>query len=183
MPKFQVHTIESAPDKSKQPLQALKQKFGFLPNVAATMAGSTVLINAFIGGFASFHGGSFSESEKQALLLTNAVALKSPWTVAFHSTLALEEGLSESDVKAIRVGKLPADAKYAALSGMAKSLIENRGNIAQVDVECFTAAGYTENQILDVIAGIGISTMAATAGNMAGTPLEERFVAQTWTAA
>jgi alkylhydroperoxidase family enzyme len=180
MHKFIVHTIESAPEKSKQPLQVLQRRFGYIPNVAATMAESPVLINAFIGGFGSFHGGSFSESEKQALLLTNAVTLKCPWTVAFHSAEALKEGVSESDVKAIRDARLPKDAKYAALSGMAKALIEKRGNVTDADVEKFTSAGYAEVQILEVINGIGISTMAATTANMAGTPVEDRFQGQAW---
>ena len=180
MPNFIVHTIESAPERSKQPLQVLKQRFGYIPNVAAVMAESPVLINAFIGGFGNFHGGGFSESEKQALLLTNAVTLKCPWTVAFHSTEALKEGVSESDVKAIRDGTLPKDARYSALSGIAKALIEKRGNVTEADVERFTSAGYSELQILEVITGIGISTMAATTGNMAATPVEDRFKEQTW---
>ena len=180
MRKFPIHTIESAPEKSKPALQGLNQKFGLIPNVAATMAESPVLLNAFIGGFASFHGGSFSESEKQALLLTNAVTLKCPWTVAFHSTLALAEGIPESEVRAIRNGEAPADPKYSALSGMAKALIEKRGHATEDDLKRFTSAGYTEVQILELIAGIGISTMAATAGNIAGTPVEDPFKNNAW---
>lgn len=180
MQKFHVHTVESAPERSKLPLQGLLKKFGFIPSVAGTMAESPVLINAFVGGFVNFHGGSFTESEKQVLLLTNAVALKCPWTVAFHSTLALEEGVSAGDVEAIRTGKLPSVANFAALSGMAKGLIEKRGNVSEADIERFTAAGYSETQILEVITGIGISTLAATTGNMARTPVEDRFKAQIW---
>jgi alkylhydroperoxidase family enzyme len=183
MQRFVVHTLESAPEKSRQPLQGLKQKFGFVPNVGATMAESPVLMNAFFAGFASFHGGSFNEGEKQALLLTNAVALKCPWTVAFHSTMALQKGVPERDVTAIRGGKPPADAKYAALSAMAKALIEKRGNVTEADIDKFTSVGYSKVQIFEVVAGIGISTMAATAGNMAGTPVEDRFKAQIWAAA
>ncbi len=182
MQKFAVHTIESAPEKSRQPLQVLKQKFGFVPNVAGTMAASPVLINAFIGGFASFHGGSFSESEKQALLLTNAVTLRCPWAVAFHSSMALREGVPEGDVRAIRDGRLPTDVKYAALSGMAKALIEKRGNVTETDIENFTSAGYSQVQILEVITGIGMSAMASTTGNLAGTPVEDHLKAQTWAA-
>lgn len=183
MQAYRVHTIESAPEKSKQPLQVLQKKFGYVPSVAGNMAESPVLLNAFIGGFANFHGGSFNESEKQVLLLTNAVTLKSSWTVAFHSTEALHAGVTAADVKAIRAGSLPADPRYAALSNMAKSLIEKRGKAQAADVDKFLAAGYSQTQILEVIAGIGISTMAATTGNLSDTPIDERFKAQSWTAA
>jgi alkylhydroperoxidase family enzyme len=180
MRKYTLHTIESAPEQSKQTLRTLEGKFGFLPNVMATMAESPVLLNGFVGGFGSFHGGSFNEGEKQVLLLTNAVTLKCPWTVAAHSTFALEDGISERDVKAIRDGKLPEDPKYAALSGLAKALLENRGNVTEADIERFSSAGYSRVQILEVITSLGISTMAATTTNMAGTPVEDRFKAQTW---
>jgi alkylhydroperoxidase family enzyme len=177
---FTVHTIESAPEKSRPTLQALEQKFGFLPNVMATMAENPVLLNGFAGSFGSFHSGSLNECEKQALLLTNAVTFKCPWTVAAHSTFALEDGMPESDVKAIRDGKLPEDPKYSALSGMTRALIEKRGNVSDADIERFTAAGYSQAQIFEVITSIGISTMAATTTNMAATPVEDRFKAQAW---
>jgi alkylhydroperoxidase family enzyme len=180
---FTVHTIESAPEKSKQALQNIELTFGVIPNVTATMAESPVLINAFVGSFANFLDASFNESEKQVLLLTNAVTLKCPWTVAFHSTMAMQERVPESDVKAIRDGKLPNEPKYAALSGMAKALIEKRGNVTEADLERFTSAGYSRAQILEVITGTGVSTMAATTGNMTNTPVEDLFKAHTWAAA
>jgi alkylhydroperoxidase family enzyme len=183
MSNFTVHTIASAPEKSKPTLQALEQKFGFLPNVMATMANNPVLLNGFAAAFGSFHGGSLDECEKQALLLTNAVTIECPWTVAAHSTFALEDGMAPEDVQAMRQGRLPAHPKYAALSRLTKALIERRGNVGQTDLDAFTAAGYGPLQVFEVITSIGISTMAATTTNMAGTPVEARFQAQAWAAA
>ena len=39
-----------------------------------------------------------------------------PAAVAFHSAMALKEGVDPEDVRAIRERRLPADAKLAALS-------------------------------------------------------------------
>ncbi|UCI08071.1 carboxymuconolactone decarboxylase family protein [Mesorhizobium sp. B1-1-8] len=183
MQRFPLQTTESAPEKSKPTLKALEEKFGFLPNVMATMANNPVLLNGFAASFGSFHGGSLDEIEKQVLLLTNAVTIKCPWTVAAHSTFALEDGIAGSEVKAIREGKLPKHPKYAALSALTKALIENKGNVTDADIDRFTSAGYSKAQILEVVTGVGISTMAATTTNMAGTPVEERFQAQAWSAA
>jgi alkylhydroperoxidase family enzyme len=183
MQKFIVHTIESAPEKSRPTLRGMQEKFGFLPNVMGTMAENPVLLNGFAASFGSFHGGSFDECEKQVLLLTNAVTLKCPWTVAAHSTFAIEDGLPESDVRAIRAGKLPRDPKYAALSALTKTLIENRGKASEADIERFVSAGYSKAQIFEVVLGTGISMTTATATNMAGTPIEDHFKAQTWAAA
>lgn len=112
MQRFTLQTTESAPEKSRPALKALEERFGFLPNVMATMANNPVLLNGFVSSFGSFHGGSFDEIEKQVLLLTNAVTIKCPWTVAAHSTFAMEDGIAESEVKAIRDGRVPSDPKY-----------------------------------------------------------------------
>ncbi len=180
MHKYGIHTIDTAPVGSKQTLQGLQEKFGFLPNVMATMAESPVLLNSFAAAFGSFHGGRFDECEKQALLLTNAVTIQCPWTVAAHSTFALEDGMPEADVAAMRAGRLPDTPKYAALSALTKALILKKGRLDQADLDPFAAVGYSPAQVFDVITGVGISTMAATTTNMAGTPVEERFRAQAW---
>lgn len=177
MNKFTLHTLESAPEKSKPVLVTLNQKFGFIPNVAASMADNPVLLNGFFGSFGNFHAGGFDECEKQILLLTNAVTFKCPWTIAAHSTFAILDGVTESDVKAIRDGELPANPKYAALSSISKKLIASKGNLAGPDINSFVAAGYSQVQILEVVLAIGISTLTATAANLTGTPIEDRFIA------
>lgn len=183
MQRFNLQTIESAPEKSRPTLRALEERFGFLPNVMATMANNPVLLNGFASTFGSFHGGSFDEIEKQVLLLTNAVTIKCPWTVAAHSTFAIEDGIAQSEVTAIREGRLPSDPRYAALSALTKALIEAKGNVSDADIDAFTSAGYSKAQILEVVTGVGVSTLAATTTNMAGTPIEERFQPQAWSAA
>src|ERR1700676_5731622 len=115
MQKFVVHTIESAPEKSRPTLRGMQEKFGFLPNIMGTMAENPVPLNGFAATFGSFHGGSFDECEKQVLLLTNAVTLKCPWTIALPSTFAIKAAISEGDVRGIRDGSLPETPKYRAL--------------------------------------------------------------------
>jgi alkylhydroperoxidase family enzyme len=180
MDNFQIHTLETAPEQSKPALQGLQDALGMIPNAAATMAGSPVLINAFVASFGNFHGSSFDEKQKQALLLTNAVALGCQWTVAFHSTIALKVGVAESDVIAIRGGELPADPQLSALSALTRSLVASHGRESTAEVARFLAAGYTRSQVLEVIAGIAISTMAGITGSVARTPVEAPFKSQEW---
>ena len=180
MREYKVHTIESAPEKSKLALQGLRQNVGLVPNLAATMAESPTLVNGFVGAFGNFHSGTFSGAEKQTLLLTNAVVNRSPWAVAFHSTMALKEGVAPTAVQAIRSGRLPDDNKLAALSSYTKALIEQRGHVSDSELQQFKAAGYTPAQAFEVIAGLAVSTMANYAGNIANPPLEAPFAPQAW---
>lgn len=180
MSTYPIHTIESAPERSRPALESLERAMGLIPNLAATMAGSPVLLNGFVAAFGNFHGGTFSGAEKQVLLLTSAVANACPWAVAFHSTLALKEGVSAADVRALRERRAPEDAGLAALSAFARSLIEERGRVGARAVQAFTAGGFGHDQVLEAIAGLAVSMMANYAGNITQPAVEEPFRAQAW---
>jgi len=180
MSSYPVHTIESAPAQSQPVLRQLQQTFGLIPNIAAKMAASPVLINGFMGLFERVHASSLTEAQIQTLLLTNAVTNASEWAVAFHTALALKEGVRRADTEAIRHGASPDDAKLAALSTLARTLIEKRGRISAEDQQRFLAAGFSEEQILEVIAVVAASTMTNYSGSVTEPPLEAPFEAFAW---
>ncbi len=140
---YPIHTLNSAPEASRGTLAQLQQTFGFIPNIAGAMATSPDLLKGFLGLFTQVHSGTFTEAEIQTLLLTNAVTNSCTWAVAFHSMLALKQGLAPTDVDAIRARGLPADKRLAALSHLARRLIETRGHVTAQDLENFAAAGFT----------------------------------------
>jgi AhpD family alkylhydroperoxidase len=183
MQEFAVHTIASAPEQSKPGLEALQGAFGMIPNIAGAMATSPVLINSLVGLFQRVHGGSFTEAQIQTLLLTNAVTNACSWAVAFHTTLALKQGLDAADVQLIREGRAPAESKHAALSTLARFLIEKRGRLDDQDIDSFIAAGFSKDQLLEVIAVVAASTITNYAGSVTKPPVEAPFQEHSWTAA
>lgn len=183
MQTFPLHTIESAPEQSKPSLEALQRVFGMIPNVAAAMSTSPVLIGSLVGMFQRVHGGSFSEEQIQTILLTNAVTNACTWAVAFHSALALKEGLDPADVKAIRERRTPRSPKSAALSTLARTLIEKRGRLDEADVSRFLQAGFDKAHLLEVIAVVAASTITNYTGSVTNPPLEAAFEAYAWSAA
>lgn len=183
MPAFPVHTIESSPTQSKPSLEALQGAFGTLPNIAGAMATSPVLIDSLVGLFGNVHGGSFSEPEIQIVLLTNAVTNACTWAVAFHSFLAMKEGVDEADINAIRERQSPQGIKSSALSTLARALIEKRGHLDDRDKSAFLKAGFDERHLLEVIAIVAASTITNYTGNVTHPPLEEAFQAYRWHAA
>jgi alkylhydroperoxidase family enzyme len=182
MQDFPVLTIDKAPEKSRPALQALQGAFGTIPNVAGTMATSPMLIDSLVGLFGKVHGGSFTEPQIQTLLLTNAVTNGSTWAVAFHTGLALKEGLDQADIQAIRERRVPNDATFAALSTFARTLIEKRGRVDDRDVDAFVAAGFRKEQALEVIAVVAASTITNYTASVTKPPVEEPFQAYSWRA-
>jgi alkylhydroperoxidase family enzyme len=144
------------------------------------MAASPVLINGFIGLFERVHASSLTEPQIQTLLLTNAVTNASEWAVAFHTALALKQGVHPADVDAIRHGGPPNDAGLASLSTLARTLIEKRGHLAEADQRRFVEGGFRSEQILEVIAVVAASTITNYTGSVTQPELEAPFEEFVW---
>jgi alkylhydroperoxidase family enzyme len=180
MTTFPVHTLDSAPERAKPALQQLQSAFGMIPNLIGAMSTSPVLINSLVGLFGNVHGGSFTEAQVQIVLLTDAVTNASAWAVAFHTTLALKEGIDPADVEAIREGRLPKDGKFAALSALARTMIEKRGRLDDEDKDRFLAAGFGKDHLLEVVGIVAASTITNYTGNITEPSVETPFQAHVW---
>ena len=180
MPNYPIHTIASAPESSRPALEQLQQAFGVLPNIAAVIANSPKLINSLVGVFQQVHSSSLTEREIQIVLLTDAVANSSMYAVAFHTALALQQGVGSDATGAIRERRVPADKRLAALSTLAKTLIEKRGHLEEQEVDAFLAAGFTKEQVLEVVAIVAASTITNYAGTLTSPPLEGQFQQYAW---
>jgi alkylhydroperoxidase family enzyme len=172
--------MHSAPARSKRALQQLQAAFGMIPNIAGAMTTSPVLITSLVGLFGSVHGGSFTEAQIQTVLLTDAVTNASPWAVAFHTALALKNGIDGADVRAIREGRLPKDEKLAALSALARTMIEKRGRLDDQHIDRFLVAGFGKDHLLEVVAMVAASTITNYTASITKTPVEAPFQAHAW---
>lgn len=180
MEEFTVYTIDSAPEGSRSALREVRARFGVVPNLAGAMALSPVLIKSFVPIFDQVHGGSFTEQQIQAVLLTDAVANVSTWAVALHTALGLKAGLQPADVEAIRAGRTPSDKKIAALSTLARTMIEKRGRLDDQDIERFLEAGFSKELVLEMITIVAASTITNYTGSIAKPPLEDWLQVHAW---
>ena len=179
---YPILTISTAHEAAQPVLEQLRTTFGVVPNIAGAMANSPQLIKAFADLFQQVHSGTFAEDELQTLLLTNAVTNRSEWAVAFHTMLALKEGLTPADVEAIRARGVPSDARLAALSSLARKLIETRGHVSDDDLQAFVVAGFRPEQALEITAVTAASTITNYVGTIAQPPLEDFLRQYAWRA-
>jgi AhpD family alkylhydroperoxidase len=138
------------------------------------------LVTAFAAVFQQVHSSSLTEQEIQIVLLTDAVANSCSYAVAFHTALALKQGVSSEEIDAIRARRALQDRRFAALSTLAKTLIEKRGHLNEQELDAFIGAGFTKEQILEVIAVVAASTITNYAGIIANPPLEDEFQQFAW---
>src|SRR6185295_5112109 len=111
MMAFQVHSIETAPEGSKPLLTSLKENLGMVPNLAAAMSESPQLLAGFLAVRDIYTGGTFTSGEIQVLSLTAAYENECAWCMAFHTLMALKDGVSQEDVEALRAGLSPSEPR------------------------------------------------------------------------
>ena len=93
---YTLHTLESAPEMAADALRTLQSTVGLIPNLAATMAESPALLNGFLALRELYAKTGFSAGEVQVLSLTAAYENDCAWCVAFHTAMALKEGVDPS---------------------------------------------------------------------------------------
>lgn len=61
-------------------------------------------------------------------------------------------------------------------------MVRNRGNISDSELERFYAAGYGEQQILEIILGLAQKTISNYTNHIAKTPVDAAFQKFAWNA-
>ena len=64
---FTVHTTQSAPAGSRDALAALERNIGFIPNLAATIAGSPIALQGFVAMQTALRGTRLSALEREVV--------------------------------------------------------------------------------------------------------------------
>jgi hypothetical protein len=59
---FPIHTIDTAPTDSQPALQAIEERYGFIPNLAAVFAESPGAFNALLGALKAYDDESLTLS-------------------------------------------------------------------------------------------------------------------------
>jgi uncharacterized peroxidase-related enzyme len=180
---FQIHTLESAPAESVPALRALEQGLGFVPNLAATMAESSVLITGFVELRKTLAESELTGVEREIVALAVSLENDCDYCMAAHSTFALMQNAEQEAVVAARRGEPPADPRLGALYRFARSLVRNKGHVTADETDELLDAGYSRGALFEVVAQVGHTTLANLAHSISKTPVDSAFAAQEWAAA
>lgn len=180
MTRFDIHTPETAPEASRPILEGAQKALGFVPNLYGTFAGAPALLQAYTQVGQLFDQTSFTPTERQVVLLATSFVNGCDYCMAAHSTIAAMQKLPADVVQALRDGEPIADPKLEALRRFTVQLVEKRGWADDADVDAFLAAGYTKEQVLEVVLGVGMKTLSNFTNHLGATPLDAAFQPQAW---
>ncbi len=180
MTDFQIHTKETAPAGSVPFMEAAEKKFGFVPNLIATLAESPTAVEAYLTIAGINATSSFSPAEQQVVLLTANYENECHYCMAAHTGAAKMARLDDAAIAALRAGTPIPDARLEALSTFTRKVVVERGWVQPRDVEALLAAGFTKAQVLEVIAGVAVKTISNYVNHVAETPVDAKFAPFTW---
>jgi AhpD family alkylhydroperoxidase len=182
MTTFPIHTIETAPEGSKPILEGLHKKMGFVPNLFGAMAEAPAAAEAYAAISGIFEKTSFSNSEKQVVLLSASYVNGCDYCMAAHTTIGTMAGVPEDILGALRDGTALRDAKLDALAALTRSVVETRGWPAEAATGAFYAAGYNQSQYLELLVGVSLKTLSNYINHTTETPLDAAFEPAKWAA-
>lgn len=180
MKPFILHTLASAPEASQPLLSIVQQNFGFIPNLLAGMAKSPALLEGYRSLAACFDKTQLSETERQIILLTTSRLNGCRYCMAAHTVIAKSAGVPDAVVSALRNNTPIDDAKLEALRQFAGTVTERRGWLEEGDLQGFYAAGYTQENVLEVILGVGLKILSNYTNHITQTPVDKVFEQAVW---
>lgn len=180
--QFQIHTKDTAPEASRTTLDATAKKYGFVPNLYGVLAESPTSVQAYAAINKALEQSALTPVEQQVVTLTVSAANNCTYCMGAHSTVAQMVRMPEQVLAELRDQRDLSDAKLNALRLLVVSVLHHRGWVPEEDLNQFTAAGYGQQHLLDVMTIVALKTLSNYVNHIAHTPLDSQFAAQAWKA-
>lgn len=181
MAEFTTHTLETAPEASKPLIEAVTAKFGFVPNLVGVLAESPAALKAYLMVAGSVEEGSLTPTEQQVVLMATSFENACIYCMAAHSFVATSSGVPADVIESLRSGTAIADPKLNAMVTLTREAVRNGGLVDAATTDAFMAAGYTNENLLDVITAIGQKMLSNYTNHFSNNQPDEPFAAHAWT--
>ncbi|HCW91980.1 MAG TPA: carboxymuconolactone decarboxylase [Marinobacter sp.] len=180
MSDYPLHTLETAPEKSRPLLEASQKEMGMIPNLHAVMAESPSVLEAYQTLHQLFLDSSFDDDEKTVVWQTINVENACHYCVPAHTGIAKMMKVSDDITDALRDEKPLPNDRLEALRTFTLAMMNKRGNVSEEDLQAFHDAGYSRQQVLEVILGLSQKTLSNYTNHIAETPVDKPFEKFRW---
>ncbi len=180
MTHFTIHTQETAPAASKPLLDKAQKAFGFVPGLLGVLAEAPKALEAYPLLGTLFNETSLTTIEQHVVWLTINYENDCGYCVPAHTGLAKRDAVPNDVIEALRNGTPIADPKLEALRTFTVQVVQERGWVTDDDVQAFLDAGYTKQQILEVILGLAHKIISNYTNHVAKTPVDAVFKKFAW---
>ncbi|MDF3066982.1 MAG: hypothetical protein K0R38_2583 [Polyangiaceae bacterium] len=158
-----------APESARPALSATRQRFGSLPEPLARYARSPPLLLTVLSGLDTFDKTTLAPLEREVLAMTLGRRNGCQFCVKLHTRLLSGLGADPALVTALQTGQPLADRRLEALRCFVLALVDYSGDVPRPEWLRLREAGYTHEQALELVLGVGLYTMTTLANRLTET--------------
>ncbi|MGW8248695.1 MAG: carboxymuconolactone decarboxylase family protein [Acidiferrobacterales bacterium] len=177
---YHIYDETTAPLASSGLLNQVREHYGFIPNALGAMAASSKALEAYMMLDKMVRETSFSDIERNVVLLTVTREGDCSYCVAAHSAFAKMDRVPEEIIQSLRDNTPLSDARLEALHQFAARVVTRNGNLEEDEINRFLDAGFTREQALEVILIYANKVIAMQANRVMGTDLDPALAQTRW---
>ncbi len=171
MPRLNVVKPEDATGQVKEIYDDLTKKMGKVINIFQGMGNSPAALKAYLSMSGALGHGELSPQDREVVYLGVSQGNNCQYCVSAHTLLAKKAGLSDDEILSIRRFEAQSE-KHQALLKFVTRVIETHGFVDDSEIAAVRDAGYTDGQIAEAIAYIGLATYSNLFNHVNGTKLD-----------
>ncbi len=127
-----------------------------VPNFLRLLAKSPAATKAFVQAEAALGNGELTPHQREQIALLVAEINGSKYCLALHERNAREAGLGDSEIQLSRKASSD-DPKNQAMLCFVQAIVLQRGEVSNDDFSAMRNAGFSESEIIEVLANVVLS--------------------------
>ncbi|MFD3943042.1 carboxymuconolactone decarboxylase family protein [Streptomyces sp. NPDC058579] len=151
---FVDHTVETAPAASRRSMERVAGAWGHLPQAVARMAESPHALDGFLKLSAMFEDTTLDPHSRETVILTVAVRNQCHLCIQLH------------EAKLAKLGPAPEPERLEGIRQFTHQVLAAAGAVSDEELEKFFGWGYTRQNALEVVLGIGAYTLSTLANRL-----------------
>jgi len=146
----------NAPGDAKATLDAVNAQLKMVPNLFRLAANSPAALNALVAMEGALGKGALRARVREQLAIAVAQENGCDYCLSAHTAIGKMFGLSESQLADARAFKAD-DAKVDAILTLAVQIVRERGAVNAAELAAAKAAGVTDAEIVEIVAGVALN--------------------------
>lgn len=164
--------IESVPAASRVLLAKAVERLGAIPNLYRIVATSPAALGALIAFYEALEKGDLDPLTRERIALAVAEVNGSDYCLAAQTYRVRERHLLDDiEITANRNGA-SNDIRANAAVRFAVKLARGRGKVSEADFAAVKEAGYSDAEIVEIIAHVAVNIFAGTANSALQTDID-----------
>lgn len=160
-----------ATGKAKTLLDAVQAKLGMTPNLMQALASSPAALEAYLNMNGALSHGMLPAKLRERIAVFIADKNGCGYCASAHTAIGKQFGLTESELRDSQAG-IAADAKIEAALRFVQAVMDRHGKVSDEEVQQVRQAGYSDGEITEIIAHVGLNTLTNYFNNVAQTEID-----------